>query len=151
MDDVAVVHDMAVFALSAGAAARQRHQRCAADEQIQVIVVQHNAQAMSDQPGRHRVEHLAQGEPAAARHDDPGDLAIVVLPIGERLQVRTFGVDAQVHAGIALTAELVEERAIVIHCGKVTAAAQQQRILNSALEMAMGGPSMLPFSCATPR
>lgn len=62
MDDVSIIDDMSMLAIGAGAAARQRHELCTADEDVKAIVVEPHAQAVTDQSGRNGVEHLAQGE-----------------------------------------------------------------------------------------
>ena len=46
------------------AAALQCHQGRATQQQLQPVVVQPYAQAMADQPRRHGIEDLAQGEAA---------------------------------------------------------------------------------------
>ena len=64
VDDVPGVNDVAVPAVATRAASLERHQRGAAEKQLQTVVVQPHAQAMTDEPTRHGAEHLAQREAA---------------------------------------------------------------------------------------
>ena len=50
---------------------------------------------MADQPRRHRVEDLAQREPAVRGDPHPFDLEVLHAPLRQRLQGRAFGVDAR--------------------------------------------------------
>ena len=64
VDDVVIIDDMTVLAVGIGPAAVERHQQRAAHEQLEAIIEEPDAEAVTDQPRRHRVEHLAQGEAA---------------------------------------------------------------------------------------
>ena len=58
--------------------------------------------------------------------------------LGQRLQHGALGVDVRAVARILTTDDLSDEGAVSIEAGEVSGAAQQQGILESAFEMAMG-------------
>ena len=62
MDEMVIVDHVAAAPVAMGATAAQGQQWGGADEQLQPIIVEVDAQGVADQPRRHRVEHLAQGE-----------------------------------------------------------------------------------------
>lgn len=64
VDDMAIIDDMAMFAVAAGAPAHQRDERGAADEQVETVVVKADPQPVPDQPRRHCVEHSFEQEAA---------------------------------------------------------------------------------------
>ena len=149
MDHVAIIDDMAVLA-GGGASPCQGHQQRAADEQLQTVIIQPDPQAMADEPGRHRVEHLLERE--AARGGDGDDrLLIIAGPLpGQRLKRGPLGRDAFGVVGVLAADDLVDERAIARQIIEVAGTAHQQRVPDGLLKMAMR-LSIAPFSCATPR
>lgn len=64
MDHMAIVDDLAVLAVGMGPPAGQRHQGSAADEHLEPVVIEADAQAMPDQSRGDGVEDLAQREAA---------------------------------------------------------------------------------------
>ena len=150
VNDVPVIDDVAALAAGVRAAARQRHQRRRAEKAFEPIVVETHPQAMADQPGRHRVEHLLEAEAAAGRDRDDG-LLVIGRPVHRQgLQGRALEIEALAVARVAPADDLVDEAAIGIQIGKIARAAQQQRILDRLLEMAVRAFDRT-FSCATPR
>ena len=59
-----VIDNVAMLAAGMRPAAAQRHQRRQAEKAFEPIIVEPDAQAMADQAGRHRIEHLPEDEPA---------------------------------------------------------------------------------------
>lgn len=76
MDDMAIVDDMAMFAIGLWPPAPQGGDERRALEAVEPVVVKSHAQAVPDQPGGDRVEHLAQREGARCRDIDV-DLLVV--------------------------------------------------------------------------
>ena len=94
-----------------GAPARQGHQRRAADEQIEAIIIQPDPQPMADEPGRHRVEHLLEREAARGGDGDDRLLMIAGPAARQQLQRGPFGLDAfGVRAFLRLTISSMKRR-----------------------------------------
>ena len=94
VDHMAIIDDMTVLAVGIGTPARQGHERRAADEQIEAVIVKPDPQPVADEPRWHGVEHLPQRE--AARGGDADERLLIIagtLP-GQRLQGRPLGLDA---------------------------------------------------------
>jgi hypothetical protein len=95
------------------------------------------AQAMADEPGRHRVEYLLKGE-AARRGDGDDGLLVIAGPLsGQRLQRGPLGRDAFSVMGVLAADDLVDEAAIASEIVEVGDPAHQQRVADGLLEMAM--------------
>src|SRR5260370_13102348 len=92
---------------------------------------------MADQTRGHRIEHLAQSEPAGRGDGNDGLLVIRRPPRWQRLQRRALEIKALAVAGIAPPDNLVDEAPIGIEVVEVARAAQQKRILDRLLQMAM--------------
>lgn len=93
---------------------------------------------MADQPRGHRVEHLAQGEPARGGHRHQDGFKVIGSPWGQRLQCPALGLQTGTEAAIAPRNQFIDELPIGGQIGELTRAAQQQRILQRLLEMSMG-------------
>ena len=104
---------------------------------------------MTDQPGWHGVEDLAQQETARGGDAHRDLLIIRGPPGGQRLEAGPFDVDALGIAGVDPADDLVDETAV----GRRSSKSRDPR-MTSASSMARfrwpWGPSMEPFSCATP-
>ena len=150
MDDVPVIDDVAVLAVGMRAAATQRHQRRRAEEAFEPVIVEPHAQPMADQTRGHRVEHPLEDE--AARRGDADDRLLVIRRPTRRqpLQGRALEIEPLGVARVAPPDDLVDEATIGIQVDEVARAAQQERVLDRLLEMAMW-LSIEPFSCATAR
>lgn len=118
----------------------QGHQFTAAEEQHQPVSEQMHVQEVTDQPRRHRVEHLAQGEPGV--QGDPHLFALEVLEGArrQRLQRGALGVDEHAVAGVVAADEFGDEAAVSVRIVKLTRAAQQQGLVEGALEVAVEIP-----------
>ena len=137
VDHVPVVDDVAV-AVGPRPAASQRRQRRGAEEQLEAVVVDPRGDLVADQPGGNGVEHAAQGE-AAGRGDPHADgVAAVGPPRRQRPQGGALGVDARPAVAVAPGDDLVDEGAVAGEIVEVARAAQQQGVLQGALEMAVG-------------
>src|SRR5690606_21146534 len=101
-----------VLAAGLSAPSGQRHQRRAADEDIETIIIKAHTQPVADKPGRHGVKDLAQGEAAAARDPHYDLLEVAGAHLRQWLQHGAFGIDALALAGIAPADDLINEAAI---------------------------------------
>ena len=137
VDDVPIIDDMAVPAIRVGSAARQRELVRPAEEHIEPVIVQPDAQAVADQPRGDAVEHLAQQEATGGGDGDHRLLIVGGPPGGQLLQHGALDGDAGCHPGIVPPDHLVDEAAIGSEIGEVPHATQQQRIRERRLEMAM--------------
>jgi hypothetical protein len=137
VDDVPVIDDMTVPAAGMWSAAAQRHQRRAAETAFEPVVVASHPQAMADQPRGHRIEDLSQDE--AARRGDGHDRRFVIgrTASRQRLQRRTLEIQPLGNARIAPTDNLVDEAAISVQRVEIARAAQQQRIRDRLLQVAV--------------
>jgi len=147
---VPVIDHMAVFAARMRSPAAQSYQRRRAEEAFQTIVVQPHAQAMSDQPGGHRIEHFFEGEPAGRGDGDDG-LFVIRRPVRwQCLQHRPLEIEPPAVARIAAPDDLVDKAAIGLERIKV-----RDPRRNSASSIARFrwpcALSIEPFSCAKPR
>jgi GNAT superfamily N-acetyltransferase len=135
VNDMAVVDDMGAAAITVAATAGQRHQRCAAEEDLKPVVVEPHAEPVTDQPRGHGVEDAPQHE-ASGRGDGHHCLLTVFRPSGrQRAQNGPFGVDALAVAGVPPADQFVNEAAILGDGVEVARAPQEQRVLHHALEM----------------
>ena len=101
------------------------------------IVVEAHAQAMADQAGGYRIEHLLEGEPAGRGNGDDR-LLIIRRPVRRQcLRRRALEIEALAVASIAPADDLVDEAAIGFERVKIARAAQQQRVLDRPLQMAV--------------
>ena len=132
-----VIDDMTVRAIALRASARQRHEMGAADEQVEPVIVEPDPQPVSDQPRRHGVEHFPQREAAGRRDGDDDFLIIAGAPVGQRLQRGALGIDAGTAASVLGRHDLVDEAAIGGQIIEVARGAQQERVANRRLEMAV--------------
>ena len=119
VDDVTVVDDLVVPAVRVRPPARERHQVGAAEEHLEPIVVEADAQAMADQARGHGVEHLAQREAARRGDADRHLLVVAGPPLWQSLEGRPFAVDPLGIAGVAAADDLVDEAAVGGQIGEV--------------------------------
>src|SRR6201995_5122337 len=137
MDDVPIIDHMTVFAAGRRSPAAQRDQRRRAQETFEPIVIQPHAKAMADQARGHRIEHLLEGEPAG-RTEGYGRLFVIRRPPRRQcLQGRPFEIQPLAVASIAAPDELVDKAAISLERIKIARSAQQQRVLDRSLQMAV--------------
>src|SRR5690606_19689500 len=111
---------------------------CAADKDLEPIVEEAHTQPVPDQTGRYSVEHLAQGEAACTRYRDDHLFEVRRAPIGELLQMSSFGIDALAMCRIAAANDLINEGTVGVEIVEVPATAHQESVADSALEMTMG-------------
>src|SRR5699024_5335276 len=103
------------------------------------VVIDMNAQALSDQPRRRAVEDAVYQEATGARN--PGDDLGEVGGAPSRQRPQRCGLDP--HGGLAAAIapghKLVDEPAPVGDAGELPAAAQDQRLVERRLEVAVMG------------
>ena len=149
MDDVPIIDDMAMFAARLGPPAPQGEDRRRALEAFEPIIVKMHPQPLADQSGGNRVEHLAQDEGAGARDVDMDLLVVSGLAERQFFQRQPLLVDPLGVAGVAAADDLVDEAPPCRQRLEVARGAQQQRVGELALEMAVE-LSIEPFSWLTP-
>src|SRR3954452_2889505 len=92
---------------------------------------------MADQPGGHRIEHFPESEPAG-RGDGDDRLLIIRRPVRrQRLQRWALEIKTLAVASIAAPNYLVDEAPIDLERGEIARPAQQQRVLDCPLQMAV--------------
>ena len=93
---------------------------------------------MADEPRGNGVEHLAQGE-AAGRSDAHADFFVIGgAPRRQGIERRALGVDQSGGAGVAARDNVVDEPAVVVERVEIARSTDEERILNGALQMAVG-------------
>jgi hypothetical protein len=137
MDDVPVIDNMAVLAAGTRPPAAQRHQRRRAEEAFEPVVVEPHAKPMADQARGHRIEHFSEDEPAGRSDGDDGLLVIGCPARRQRLQGRALEIEPLADASIAPSDNLVDEAAIGLERVEIARSAQQQRVLECSLQMAV--------------
>jgi hypothetical protein len=137
VDHVPVVDDMTAFAVRDGLPPSERHHGRRAQEAVEPVVVEVDAQAMADQPRRRGVENTAQNEAAARRDRDDLLLVIGGAALRQRSKPGPLQLNALAVVGIPPADDLIDEAAVGIEIVEVPAASQQQRIVQRLLEMAM--------------
>src|ERR1700719_4689076 len=106
---MAIVDDMTVLARGGGTSTRQGHERRAADEELEAIVIEADPQPVADEPRWDGVEHLPQREAARRGDGDDGLLMIAATPCRQRLQRGPLGLDAFGVTGVLAAHDLVDE------------------------------------------
>ena len=120
VDDVAVVDHMAAARLPVDAApASQGLHQGAAEEALQPIIIQPDAQTMADQPRGNTIKDTAQEEPAAAGDGDQHFLEVVGATRRQRLELRPLDLQRLAPARIGAADHLVDKAAIGVEIGKV--------------------------------
>ena len=137
VDHVPVVDDVTALAVRDRLPPSERHHWGRAKETVEPVVVEVHAQAMADQPRRRGVENTAQNEAAARRDRDDLLLVIGGATLRQRSKPGPLQLDALAVVGIAPADDLVDEAAVGIEIVEVPAAAQQQRVFERFLEMAV--------------
>jgi len=66
---MAIVDDVTVSPSAAAAAAPQGQHMALAEKAFEAVIIETNAESVTDQTRRHRVKHLAQHEATAGRDD----------------------------------------------------------------------------------
>ena len=107
-----IIDDLILLAARMRPPARQGEEMRATDEHVAAIVIEAHPQLVADQPRRHGVEYLAQGEAAGRRHADDHFLVVRGAEIRQRLQSGALVIDPLGVAGIAAADDLVNEAAI---------------------------------------
>ena len=135
VDDVPVVDDLRPLVVIRRAAASQRRDLARAEQADQPVVVETHGEPMADQPRRHRVEHPAQDE--AARRGDDHALLLEVggAALGQLLEHAPLDLDLPAVPRVAAADHLVDEAAVGVEIGEVSAAAQQQVVLDHLLQV----------------
>ncbi len=90
---------------------------------------------MADQPRRHGVEHPSEKEPTGARHRDLRFLKVIGAPRRQCLELRPLNLQCLAATRIGAADDLVDEAAVGIEIDKISAATQQQGLLQSTLEV----------------
>ena len=120
-----------------GPATGQRQDAGAADEALEAIVVDPQLEAMADQARGHGVEHLAQDEAAARGHQHGGLVEVGGAPGRRRAELGPLELNRLAPAGVAAPEQLGEEAAVGVEIGEVARAAQEERLVERPLEMAV--------------
>ena len=113
VDDVAIINDVSMLATGRlRPAAGEAEHVAGAEEALEPVIVEAHAQALTDQPGRHGIEHLAQDE--AAGGCDLNEAFLVVDGAVDRqvLESSTFDIDGFTAVGVVAGEELVDKMAI---------------------------------------
>ena len=92
---------------------------------------------MADQARGHRIEHLLEGEPAGRGDGDDRLLVIRRAVRRQRLQRRALEIQPLAVARIAPADDLVDKASIGLERIEIARTAQQQRVLDRSLQMAM--------------
>jgi hypothetical protein len=113
VDDVPGIDDVRPAPIAAARAARQRHQVRRAEEDLEPVVVDADAQPVADEARGHGAEHLAQHEAAGGgdRHDRL--LAVLGAPGRQPPRNDPLGVDTLAVPGVAAADQLVDEAPVV--------------------------------------
>jgi hypothetical protein len=128
---------MITLAARADTPTPQRQQFCSADEQIDPVVIEPHTQAVSNQPRRHGVEHLAKAK-SAGRRDGDDRLLIIDGPLTrQRLKHWPFSIDPFGVAGVLTADDLIDEAAITGQAVEIVCAAHQQSVLDGLLDVAV--------------
>src|SRR6202040_3785164 len=90
-----------------------------------------------DQAGGYRIEQFPEDEPAGRGDGDDRLLVIRRAMCGQRLQRRALDIQALAVASIAPADDLVDEAAVGLERVEIARAAQQQRVLDRPLQMAV--------------
>ena len=135
---MAIVDDMAMFAVGLRPPAPQGDDVRGALETVEPIVIKTHAQAVPDQPGGDRVKHLAQREGAGCRNIDVDFLVVGGLAERQVFQRQPFLIDALGVAGVAASDDLVDEAPPCREIVEVARSAQQQSVGKRSFEMAVG-------------
>ena len=108
-----------------------------AEEQLQTVVVDARGQLVADQAGGHGVEHAPEDEAPGRRDPHADRVEVVGASRRQRSEHRALGIDAHAQMAVAAADELVDEGAVGTEGVEVARAAQQQGVLEGALEMAV--------------
>ena len=139
VDHMAIVDAMDAPPSSRLAQAGMADDMRGAEECLDPVVVDVDAQALADEPRRRAVEDAVHEEAAGAGDagDDLGEVG--GAPGGQRPQRRRLDAHRGLAAAVAAGDELVDEAAPVGDVGEVAGAAQDQRLVERGLEMAVVG------------
>src|SRR5215471_18941361 len=138
MDDMAIVNDATVFVGSGPLpTTSQGLDRRRAQEALEPGVVEADTQVVADELRGDSVEDLAQDEAAAGRDPHPRFLVVARSPLRQLLEQRALKLEPLAVLGVVAPDDLVDKPAIGGKILKVARAAQQQRVLDGLLEMAV--------------
>jgi hypothetical protein len=104
---------------------------------FQMVGVQAHLDPFADQPARHRIRVAADVDRAAAIHTHRHALAGIEPLHRQRSQHGHFLVQPLDTPLVALPEQLADKRFVVRAAGEVSAATQQQRLIQGTLELAM--------------
>src|SRR6202453_5009527 len=135
--DMAIVDDMAMFAVRQRSPAPQGDDVRGALEAFEPVVIKTHAQPVTDQAGGDRVKHLAQCEGAGCRDVDVDLLIVGGLADRQFLQRHPLLIDALGIARVAAANNLVDEAPPCRKIVEVARGTQQQGICQRSFEMAM--------------
>src|SRR5438477_8952902 len=92
---------------------------------------------MADEPRWRRVEDALQTESAARCNSDDLFLVVDCPSFGKRREYRPLQFDALAIVSIVAANNFIDEAAVAVQIIEVTAATQEQRVLQPLLEVAM--------------
>ncbi len=127
-DHVVVVDHVNGTGALGSASARQAQQEAAAEIGLDAVVVDAQAQTMTNQPARHGVEDVAAHEAGRAGHADGHLLPRHRRLRGQRLQHGALGVDHGGMASIVLAHHVGDEGAIGVEIVETGGSAQEKRL-----------------------
>ena len=131
VDHVAIIDDMAMFAVRLWSPPFQGEDVGRAQKAVEPVVIEAQAQLMADQPRGHGVEHLAQGEGAGGGDVDMGLLVIGGLALRQVFQFGPLLVDPLGVASIAAPDDLVDEPPPAGKIVEVARGAQQKGVVSA--------------------
>ena len=137
VDYMPVIDDVAGLAILLRTPAPERHQMRRPQETFEAVIEKMDAQAMAYEARGNGVENLAQSEAATRRHRNMGLIKVGCAPFRQRPQLCPLKIDLFAAARIVPSDNLVDEAAIAVQVREVARAAQQQRIFDGFLEMAV--------------
>jgi len=132
-DDVPVVDEMFVLATQP----RQCQHRLLRVTHVDVLGAHPGFDPFADQPRRHRVAVLEHADRAARRHLHRQPLQRLQAPRWQRPQHRQLLGETLLPPCVLARHHAVHERRVLVAPGEIPAAAHQQRLLQSTLELPM--------------
>ena len=126
------------MALDAAMAPHQFAGDLAAEQQMESIMEDPHRQPLADQPRRHRIHDSAHLNRAGAPHRELLDVVVGKAKARQRPQRRSLLLQPHQTRSVVLLKHRSQESLVRSQRLKIAAAAQQKRLLDPPLEMAMG-------------